>query len=500
MYPMEKQKFEINGKPPRDFEVIKKAVYEHWDFDDEGIVHVEKEGGLSPGKHIMEFQQSVLAAYGYLPTDEEWIQNPPVPGSGAGSDKTAVIVTFELELQSPVSKNKKTWSPPSETLSAKSEIQRGVNFYSYQQAQFFKQLDLEGQIREVAENLYGADGIEINESLKGYPNPTEEMVEKWYSWLDKYKVNPVCMDVYMDVLQFRDHVMSYHECAERLKNDLRLADRLGFRKVRTLAVVPIEILMEALPLAEELDIRIGKEIHNPIPLTGKYVQEIVDYVNKTGTKHLGIVPDMGIYQYQPSDVALEWMIRHGASRASTEVLTEACLDRRANKGPLSGFSLSLATAGNIEAGFRKYRKTGDVDPYFKEAFQAVVALTESKIKNPSPMDYEVIFQALLYSGTKPEDIAPLVPYIVHIHGKFFHMTEIPGRPGEYEERAIDYEGPLAYLKKAGYNGYINSEYEGQRRFQDLPFDQLADEVDEVRKHHAMLKRLIDVKRHVKMTQ
>jgi len=84
----------------------------------------------------------------------------------------------------------------------------------------------------------------------------------------------------------------------------------------------------------------------------------------------------------------------------------------------------------------------------------------------------------------------LMPYIISIHGKFYHMTEIPNRPGEFEDCSIDYEGPINYLKKAGYEGYINSEYEGQRFYQDLPLEQLADEVDQVRKHQEMLKRLI----------
>lgn len=98
-YPKELQTFEVNNKEPRDFEEIKSAVWEHWDYDDEGIVHVKKAGGLAPGKHTLAFQQSVLAAYGYMPTDEEWVKNPPVPGSGAGSDKTRNIVKYDLELQ-----------------------------------------------------------------------------------------------------------------------------------------------------------------------------------------------------------------------------------------------------------------------------------------------------------------------------------------------------------------------------------------------------------------
>lgn len=98
-YPREKQRFEINGKGPRSFEEIKKAVWEHWNYDDEGIVYVEKEGGLAPGHHEIKLQQSVLAAYGYMPWDEEWVKNPPVPGHGAGAGKSAFICSFDLVLQ-----------------------------------------------------------------------------------------------------------------------------------------------------------------------------------------------------------------------------------------------------------------------------------------------------------------------------------------------------------------------------------------------------------------
>jgi Domain of unknown function (DUF6379) len=97
-YPREVQSFEINGKPPRRFEALKSAVWEHWDYDDAGILHIAKPGGLAPGAHEVRLQQSVLAAYGYRPTDEEWVKNPPVPGSGAGSDKSPDISTYTLTL------------------------------------------------------------------------------------------------------------------------------------------------------------------------------------------------------------------------------------------------------------------------------------------------------------------------------------------------------------------------------------------------------------------
>lgn len=98
-YPVKLQRFEINGKEPRNFEVIKKAVWEHWDYDDEGVLWIEKEGGLEPGIHKIELQQSILAQYGYMPWDQEWLENPPVPGKGLGAGKNTTVSQFNLELK-----------------------------------------------------------------------------------------------------------------------------------------------------------------------------------------------------------------------------------------------------------------------------------------------------------------------------------------------------------------------------------------------------------------
>lgn len=98
-YPQDAQTFEINGKAPRTYGEIEKAVWEHWDYDDEGIIHVKKAGGLAKGSHKIGIQQSILAAYGYMPWDEEWVKNPPVPGHGAGAGKTDSISWFTLNLQ-----------------------------------------------------------------------------------------------------------------------------------------------------------------------------------------------------------------------------------------------------------------------------------------------------------------------------------------------------------------------------------------------------------------
>ena len=373
------------------------------------------------------------------------------------------------------------------------KIKRGVSLYSYQQAQFFKELDLEGQIREVGTNLYGADGIELLDemALRKYPNPPEEFYDQWFGWMEKYGTTPVTMDVFCDVLQFRDHVMSISECADRLKSDIRLAKRLGFKNVRTLATTPVEVMIEALPVAEELDIKLGKEIHAPIPINGQYVNEIVEYAQKTGTKHLGLVPDWGIFAFRPSEVTLDWYVRQGAKRESCDIVTELCMDNYLGKSnELNDIDLSLYTAGNVESMFHRYLKHGDAPADLIPAFQKMQKLVVDNVPNYTDIDFEVMGQALLLSRTKAEDLKAILPQIVSIHGKFYNMSEIPGKPGTYQDIAIDYEGPIKFLKENGYEGYINSEYEGQRRFQDRGVEDLISEVDQVRKHQEMLKRLI----------
>lgn len=373
------------------------------------------------------------------------------------------------------------------------KIKRGVSLYSYQQAQFFKELDLEGQIREVGTNLFGADGIELLDEmgLKKYPNPPKEFFGQWFSWMEKYNTTPVTMDVFCDVLQFRDHVMSISECADRLKQDIRLAKNLGFKNVRTLATTPVEVMIEALPVAEECDIRLGKEIHAPIPLNGQFVNEIVEYCQKTGTKHLGIVPDWGIFAYRPSEVTLDWYVRQGAKRESCDLVTEICMDNYLGKSDeLNNIDLSLYSAGNVESMFHRYLKHGDAPKDLIPAFNKMQSMIRNHVPGYTEIDFEVMGQALLLSRTKAEDLKELMPYVVSIHGKFYNMSEVPGKPGTYQDISMDYEGPIRFLKENGYEGYINSEYEGQRRFQDRDETYLISEVDQVRKHQEMLKRLL----------
>ncbi|MCA9952995.1 MAG: hypothetical protein KDE48_25275 [Anaerolineales bacterium] len=366
----------------------------------------------------------------------------------------------------------------------------GVSFYSYQQAQFFKELDLEGQIREVGEHLPGADGIElIDEMSLRYPDPGDAFIRQWFSWMEKYGTVPVTMDVSMDVLQFRDHVMSYEECAERLKHDIRLAKSLGFQNVRVLSTTPLAVMILALPLAEELDIKLGKEIHQPMPLEGRQVKEIIEFIEHTGTTHLGIVPDFGIFQTRPSEALLGWFERRGVQHEATEASVELAHLLNEGETPLGLIDMSFHTAGNLRVEFKQYLETGNCQSQLVDLFSGVKRFSDERVPQASNMDYIVVAEALMLSRTSPDILRQLADHVVSVHAKFYNMSPIPDHPGQFQDIAIDYESGIAALQQGGFQGYVNSEYEGQRYWQDRWRADMMDEVEQVRRHQEMLRRL-----------
>ncbi len=343
-------------------------------------------------------------------------------------------------------------------------IKRGVSLYSYQQEQFFKKLSVKDQIKEVHDNLH-TDGIEIIDEavIKGYPFPSEEFIYDWNSYMARYNMKAVTMDIYLDVHQFRDHVMNHREAAERLKNDIKLAAKLGFKNVRSLCLVPIDVIEMALPTAEKYDVKIGKEIHAPLPIKPgqktaidpvmdpRMVDQIIELAERTGSKHVGLVPDFGIFQHSPTDLAVAYYKRH-----FNPDMVDFIMEQNKLKAPST-----------------------DVMKMIDEKFPG------------HGLNFMTLNSLCLHeSSAQPEDIKDIIPYIVSIHGKFYHMTEIEGKPGCYEDKAIDYETPIKYLKECGFDGYIDSEFEGQRFCQDSGEENLIDGVEQVRRHHEMLARLI----------
>ena len=82
----------------------------------------------------------------------------------------------------------------------------------------------------------------MKSTIRDYPFPSEQFIYDFRNYMARYNMKAVTMDIYLDVHQFRDHIMNHREAAERLKNDIKLAARLGFQNVRPLCLVPIDVI------------------------------------------------------------------------------------------------------------------------------------------------------------------------------------------------------------------------------------------------------------------
>ncbi len=183
---------------------------------------------------------------------------------------------------------------------------RGVSLYSYS-GEFGVSMELEDCLADMYD--MGAEGLEIlaNGHIEGYPNPTDEWVENWFSLLNKYEIVPAEYGHWVDSRLHPGRELTTNESYDMLVRDIRLASALGFTVLRTKLGVIDEVLTPvknwqefvtmALPIAEEHNVRMCPEIHQPTALRSRIVDDYVEFIETTGSKHFGLNIDFGVFQY-----------------------------------------------------------------------------------------------------------------------------------------------------------------------------------------------------------
>ena len=191
------------------------------------------------------------------------------------------------------------------TTASTDDVTLGVSLYSYG-GDFLVTMTLEDCLADIAD--IGATDVEIlaDTHIEGYPTPSTEWVVRWHGLVERYGLTPTCYSSWLDTRLRRDRPLTVDEAVAILERDLELAHRLGFGLVRPkLGVVSLDLIPDpiwretvkrVLPKAEELDVRIAPEIHAPTPLRSKIVDDYVDLVRETGTRHFGLLIDTGIFQ------------------------------------------------------------------------------------------------------------------------------------------------------------------------------------------------------------
>ncbi|SDM67654.1 sugar phosphate isomerase/epimerase family protein [Actinomyces ruminicola] len=332
-------------------------------------------------------------------------------------------------------------------------IKKGVSLYSLQDAYGRGGLGLEGTVAAVED--MGTQGIEIlsDEMIRGAARASEETLAEWDAIMERHPLQRVSNDIFINSSLYKNRWLTLEEQVELLSADLRLTHRLGFPLVRIVSQTDPAVIRPTLPLAEKLGITMAVEVHAGMsydhPMTAAWIKEMKEVDNP----HVGLVVDFGIYcQRHP--------------RVSTNYFRE--------------------TLGVNE----------DVIKYIDDIFARGTDPRQFFPRNPdNPDDYvfpeelsrhfrtfQDRFYAMMstgYENTPLDTLDEYLPYIKSFHGKFWEVTD------SGEEYSIDYGRIFTRLNQLGFDGYVCSEYEGQRF--TLPGEEIKD-LEQVRRHQEFMER------------
>ncbi len=187
-------------------------------------------------------------------------------------------------------------------------FQYGVSLYSFTD-DLGTVIGLEDAFEAIAD--LGATGIEIlgEGHVPNYPAPTTAWIDHWFALLEKHRLQPTNYGSWIDTRLRLSRPMTALEGAEDLARDIRLAKLLGFKFVRPkIGVVSFDLMPDpiweeaierCLDLAAQNDIVICPEIHAPTPIRHPVVDAYLAFIQRTGTKHFGLLLDTGIFQDRP---------------------------------------------------------------------------------------------------------------------------------------------------------------------------------------------------------
>lgn len=321
------------------------------------------------------------------------------------------------------------------------QIKRGVSLYSYQYETFLRKMSLDDCIAHAAAT--GAKGIEIlpEQSFTNFPDVPQAEINGFFAALERHGAYAQCHDMFLDTKLYKHRKLSFDEMVASLRRDLHFAHKLGCKTMRIIVNTPPEVVVACVPLAEELDIRMGIEVHSPFHFDHPWILRYTELTRATGSDHVGYIPDMGMYTKKYPPVFLNRFLRLGATPKIVEFILEAHSAR--------------------------------VLPDY--------VLMDIRKMGANPVDLQMAETLRHNIWSNPRRMLEFMPWIFHIHAKFYEIDD-SGR-----EPAIPYEEIVPVLIEGGYTGHLSSEYEGQRHIEDA-FE--VDGREQVRRQQEMFKRLL----------
>ncbi len=329
-----------------------------------------------------------------------------------------------------------------------SKIKTCVSLYSLQDEYLNKRMDLEQIFKFLSDNE--VVGIEFlpDQMMHNTPDPNEEDVKQWHELLAKYNLEPVIADVFLNTNLYHNRTLTEKESVELLKKEIILASELGFEMIRLVSMVPSYVIEPLIPVAEEYNVKFALEIHAALGFDVKKTQDFIEEMKRVDSPHVGLVIDTGIFCRKLPRVLATYCLQAGTSQELVDLINqqfEKGTDARALRTPEGTYIPEVEAMAKTEA-----------DKMFLD----------------------------VATGYENEDVTILdefMPYIFHFHFKLFEMTE------EGTEYSINYYEILEYLHGKGYDGYVSTEYEGNRW--TLPGEEIV-EKEQVKMHQKHIRECL----------
>jgi len=317
-----------------------------------------------------------------------------------------------------------------------SNIKLGITLYCFTNEYAKGTLSLEDCVRTAAE--FGAEGYEIvaTQMIPSYPYVSDEFLGQIHSFKEKYGIGPICYSANQDRGMRPDRNLTEDEMLANALIDLRSAHKMGCKIMRAQYLLSPNALVRLAPYAEEYNIKVGIEIHNPETPSTKTVKDYIKAIDKSGSKFIGLIPDFGCFATRPNKPHWEAALESGAKLEHLELASKCRYD---------GLSKDEARQKLIEAG-----ATGPVFGALEGMYGFVTFYNEPDLKG----------------------LKEIMPYCIHFHGKFHYLDE------NCHEASIPYNEILPVIKNSDFEGYIMSEYE----------DHVSGRAYEMTKKHLMMER------------
>lgn len=303
-----------------------------------------------------------------------------------------------------------------------SKIKTCVSLYSLQNEYMTKKMSLEDIFKFLQDN--SVDGVEFlpDQMMHGAPHPSEETLKEWDRLCKTYGIKPVIADVFLNTNLYENRNLTKKECVNLLIDEIKLAHRLGMKMIRLVSMTPGFVLEPLLPYCEKYDVKMALEIHAGLSFDKQKTKDYIAEMKRLNSPYIGLVIDTGIF-----------------CKREPRVMENYCRALGTGEEP-------------IRVVHKLYEQGGDGRSVYGADGKFIPELAETL---KSEQDYMYAHFADGYENEPLSVLDELMPYIFHIHFKLFEMTE----NGEF---SVDYKEILQYLHDKNYDGYVATEYEGNR--------------------------------------